>query len=114
MKILALETSLPEVSPAAFTPDRLRREAARVWELQQAGVLREIHFRADRREAVLELECADLAEAQAALATLPLVCEGLIGFEVIPLVPYPGLARLFGTNRPTIDAADRDGDDAGG
>ena len=30
------------------------------------------------------------------LALLPLVKAGLIAFEVIPLKPYPGLARLFG------------------
>jgi hypothetical protein len=30
------------------------------------------------------------------LETLPLVREGLIAFEVIPLKPYPGLWRLFG------------------
>ena len=29
------------------------------------------------------------------LETLPLVQAGLIRFEVIPLVPYPGFGRLF-------------------
>jgi hypothetical protein len=29
------------------------------------------------------------------LGTLSLVQAGLIAFEVIPLKPYPGLARLF-------------------
>ena len=96
MKILALEKDVPGVAPAAFTPARLKQEAARVWELQQSGVLRETYFRADRHEAVLVLECADAAEAARTLATLPLVASGLIAFEVIPLVPYPGLARLFG------------------
>jgi muconolactone delta-isomerase len=95
MKILALEKEIPGVAPAAFTPGLLKQEAARVWELQQAGLLRETWFRQDRHEAVLILECADAAEAQRTLATLPLVSAGLIAFEVIPLVPYPGLARLF-------------------
>ncbi len=95
MKILALEKEISGVADAAFTPALLKREAARAWALQQSGVLRETHFRADRQEAVLILECADAAEAQRTLATLPLVEAGLIAFEVIPLVPYPGLARLF-------------------
>lgn len=95
MKILALENEIPGVAPAAFTPELLKAEAARVWELQESGVLREIHFRQDRSAAVLILECADAAEAQRTLATLPLVSAGLIAFEVIPLKPYPGLARLF-------------------
>jgi hypothetical protein len=94
MKILALEKEVPKVAAAAFQP-HLQAEAARVWELQQAGVLREIYFRQDRSDAVLILECADVAEAQRVLGTLPLVQAGLIAFEVIPLKPYPGLARLF-------------------
>ena len=94
MKILAMEKEVPGVVAAAFHP-HLQAEAARVWELQQAGVLREIYFRQDRSDAVLILECADAAEAQRVLGTLPLVRAGLIAFEVIPLKPYPGLARLF-------------------
>jgi len=95
MKILALEKEVPGTVAAAFAP-HLQAEAARVWELQQSGTLREIYFRGDRSEAVLMLECADVAEAQRVLATLPLVRARLITFEVIPLKPYPGLARLFG------------------
>ncbi|HUJ44845.1 MAG TPA: hypothetical protein VLW52_14695 [Opitutaceae bacterium] len=98
MKILALEKEVPGIAAAAFKP-HLQAEAARVWELQQSSVLREIHFRQDRQEAVLILECADAEEARRVLATLPLVRAGLIGFEVIPLVPYPGLARLFASAR---------------
>jgi hypothetical protein len=44
---------------------------------------------------VLILECADIEEAREVLNTLPLVKEGLITFDVIPLVPYPGFSRLF-------------------
>jgi hypothetical protein len=59
--------------------------------------LRELYFRADRASAVmvLVLECASAAEAADALATLPLAQHGLIRFELIPLAPYPGFARLF-------------------
>ena len=95
MKILALEKAVPGVAASAFTPQVLKQEAMRVVELQRAGVLREIYFRHDRSDAVLILECADVAEAQRILATLPLVREKLITFEIIPLKPYPGLARLF-------------------
>ncbi len=95
MKILALEHESLEASPGAFGP-YLRHEAARLWELQQAGTVRELYFRADRTEAVLVLECADDAEARRVLDTLPLVAAGLIEFETIPLRPYPGFARLFG------------------
>jgi hypothetical protein len=42
------------------------------------------------------LECESADEARRALSELPLVCAGLIDFQVIPLVAYPGFARLFG------------------
>jgi muconolactone delta-isomerase len=95
MKILAIEHDPPEVTDDQFTPDLLQAEAQRAWELQQAGVIRELYFRADRSEAVLILECANVDEARSVLGTLPLVREKLIGFELIPLIAYPGFARLF-------------------
>jgi muconolactone delta-isomerase len=94
MKILAIETQVPGVADAQCTPF-LEDEAARVWELHQRGVVREMYFRGDRSSAVLVLESADAEEARVALATLPLVKHRLVSFEVIPLRPYPGFARLF-------------------
>jgi muconolactone delta-isomerase len=73
----------------------LKAESARIWELYQSGLIRELYFRADRSEAVLVLECNDLQQVHEALETLPLVREELITFEIIPLIPYPGFARLF-------------------
>ena len=94
MKILALEKEMQNTSPEQFTP-HLKAEAARVWELYKGGHIREIYFRGDRSEAVLILECVDVEEAEQLLDSLPLVQAGLIEFEVIPLVPYPGFERLF-------------------
>ncbi len=94
MKILAIEHDLPAVTSEDFQR-HAKAEAARAWALHQEGVIRELYFRADRPEAVLVLECPDLAAAQDALNTLPLVQHGLIAFELIPLTAYPGFARLF-------------------
>ena len=94
MKILAIEQEVPAAKAADFAP-LLEAEAARAWELHQAGIIRELYFRADRPEAVLILECDDVAEAGTILQTLPLVAAGLIRFDVIPLRAYPGFARLF-------------------
>ena len=96
MRILALEKIVPEVLDGAFTAELLKAEAARAWELHQSGVIRELYFRSDRHAAVLVLECQSVMSAEAVLATLPLVKEKLIDFEIIPLMPYPGFARLFG------------------
>jgi len=94
MKILAMEVEVEGVSPEQFAP-HLKAEARRAWELYQSGTIRDLYFRGDRSEAVLILECVNTDEAQQTLESLPLVQAGLIRFEVIPLVPYPGFERLF-------------------
>jgi hypothetical protein len=94
MKILAIEEPNPTAADDDFAP-HLAAEAKRAWELHQSGVIRELYFRADREEAVLVLECENVEEAHKALSTLPLVAEGLIRFDLIPLRAYPGFARLF-------------------
>lgn len=95
VKILALEHELSGATSEAF--QRLAKDEARqVWELYQAGSIRELYFRADESSAVLVLECASLDEASKILGDLPFVREGLISFELIALRAYPGFARLFG------------------
>jgi hypothetical protein len=103
MKILAIEKDLPGVSAQAFTPAIKKAEAARVWELYQAGVFRELYFRQDIPVAVLVLECTDLTEAHTVLETLPLVHQGLIAFDLLPLAPYPGFSRLFEENALAVE-----------
>ncbi len=94
MKILALEKELKPL-PEAERGGILQREARAVWRLQQESLLREIYFHQSAHTAVIILECEDLAEAEAALARLPLVREGYSEFTLSPLVPYPGFGRLF-------------------
>ncbi len=95
MKVLALEKDVPGVTEAQLTDELLAEEAAKAWDLYEAGVLRELYFHAEKHEAVLMLECANVQEARSRLSELPLVRAGLIDFEIIPLAPYPGFARLF-------------------
>ena len=94
MKFLALEKETPEGKGDRFQPF-LKAEARRAWELYQAGIFREMYFDQANHNAVIIMECDDAAAARAFLATLPLVQEGLIVFEVIALEPYSGFGRLF-------------------
>lgn len=94
MKILAIERENEGFSAEDFAP-YLHDEARQAWQLYLDGVIREMYFVRDRHIAILILECQDEKEAQQKLATLPLVQAGLIRFEVMPLVPYDGFARLF-------------------
>jgi hypothetical protein len=94
VKIIAFEREMPGINGEQFMP-YLEAEAAKVWELYQSGLARELYFRQDRSTVVLVLECAGIEEARAALNELPLVRAGLIDFDLFPLRPYPGFARLF-------------------
>ncbi len=94
MKFLAIEHEVPGALPGEFAP-HLEDEAMQLWKLYQSDRVREFYFRGDRSEAILTLECTDLDQAQGLLDRLPLVKAGLIHFELIPLIPYPGFARLF-------------------
>jgi len=94
MKVLALGRDTAPADDPRFAEIR-PAEARRAWELQQADVIREIYFRADRPNGVLVLEVPDLAAAREVIDSLPLVAAGLIDFDLVPLKPYPGFARLF-------------------
>lgn len=94
MQILALERDVQSIDPRKHART-LREEAACVWALKKQSVIREIWFTVRDRRAVLLLECASEAEAQEHLAGLPLVREGLITFDVLPLRSYDGFDRLI-------------------
>ncbi len=93
MKILAIEREAGNGKQNSAS--LLNAEAKQIWNLQASGVIREIYFRSDRREAVLMLECPGVEEAKIVLSTLPLVKAGSISFEIIPLSAYTGFTRLF-------------------
>ena len=101
MKVLALGLATAPADDPRFAELR-PAEARRAWELYQADVLREIYFRADRPNGVLVFEVPDVAAARAAVDSLPLVAAGLIDFDLVPLKPYPGFARLFAEAAPGV------------
>jgi len=101
MKVLALGRDAAPADDPRFAEVR-PAEARRAWELYQQDVLREIYFRADRPNGVLVLEVPDLAAAREVIDSLPLVAAGLIDFDLIPLKPYPGFARLFRDEAPGV------------
>lgn len=96
MRILAIERAVEGVTDDRFTPEIMAAEAFQAYRLHQRGVIRELYFHNEQDSAVLVLETPTVAEADAALASLPMVGAGLIEFDVIPLRAYPGFERLFG------------------
>lgn len=94
MKILAIEQELKGESVVGMQ-ELLKAEADKVWQLYERGIIREAYFHAEHHVAVFMLECSGVQEARQELQTLPLVQAGMIEFDILPLVPYDGWARLF-------------------
>jgi hypothetical protein len=69
-------------------------ERERVRELYRDGVVRSIWTRKDAAGAVMLLECADEAEARAAVNSLPLGQRGMLEVQILPLGPYPAFFPL--------------------
>lgn len=97
MRIIAIEIEKPGFNKRDFVP-HLRDEAKEGWKLYKEGFIREMYMREGKPEAVLILEAKDVDEAKEKLSELPLVKNGLITFELIPLRPYYGFERLFGND----------------
>lgn len=80
----------------AFTEDQfaelLGPEADRVRALYAQGTIRAAYSRGDVTGAVLILECGNLEEAEAAVATLPLAAKGMLETQIIPVRGYRGFS----------------------
>ena len=96
MKILTIEFEREPVAWKEIDPALLKAEARHIFDLQQAGLIRQIHFTADTKRAVIEWEADTLDEVKTEINSFPLVQAGLIDFEYFPLAPYTGFNRLFG------------------
>ena len=78
-------------NPAAFTPELMAAETARVRQLYAAGVLRQIWRRGDLAGAVILWEATTMADVEAAIESLPIRQAGLLEVAaLVPLEPYPG------------------------
>jgi hypothetical protein len=95
MKILVLPKPVEGASREAML-QHADDEIRAVWELYAQGICREFYVRAaEPGRVVLMLESASVEDAQQALAALPFARLHLIDFDLIPLAPFVGLARLF-------------------
>jgi hypothetical protein len=95
MKILVMPKPIEGVAREELL-QHAGSEIQAVWELYAQGICREFYTRANEPgRVVLMFECASVEAAKEALATLPFAQLHLIDFDVIPLAPFTGLARLF-------------------
>ncbi len=94
MQILAIDKMKEGVNNEILTP-HLPQELAATINLYLEEKIRTFYFRKDRPGVVFILECESIEEARKTLDQLPLVQEGLLDFEYIPLGPLEPLKMLF-------------------
>ena len=94
MQILAVDKISEGVTPAILEP-HLPQELAATINLYLQEKIRTFYFRKDRPGVVFIMECHSVQEAKEILATLPMVQEKLLDFDLIPIGPLMPLGRLF-------------------
>ena len=76
---------------AAFTPELIAQEGARIKELYASGILRQIWARADTPGAAILWEATAEADVRAACDSLPIFKAGMLEIvALVPLKPYAG------------------------
>lgn len=70
-------------------------EAAQVWEFYASEQIRQMYYIADMSGAVMLWEGESLESVTQQVQKLPMVKEGILACEILPLKPYTGYASLF-------------------
>ncbi len=92
MPFLAIEKELKNI-PEFQRDSILKEEAKTVLSLCSEGTIKEIYFN-EHHLAVIFFDVAVIDQVNIAIASLPLVQEGFITFDVMELKPYTGFSRL--------------------
>jgi muconolactone delta-isomerase len=80
--------------------DLLEKEATLIWNIYKSGILRNIWFTENTKEAILLFECEQEADVEKIMNSLPLVINRLITYSITGLIAYTGIERLFnGTSK---------------
>ena len=73
----------------------LKDEVEKTWQLQMAGIIKDIYYVSDKSGVVFTIEAKDTADANNILSVLPLMKQNLIHFDYVGLIPYNGYDILF-------------------
>ena len=68
-------------------------EAKKVLQFMAEDFFREVYSRADGKGAVMIVEAPGVETVEERLKELPFVQNGLLDFEIYPLVPYRGIVE---------------------
>jgi hypothetical protein len=70
-------------------------EAAQAWEFYASEQIRQMYYVADMSGAVMLWEGESVESVTQEVQKLPMVKEGILACEVLPLKSYTGFASLF-------------------
>jgi len=88
MVVLAVSHNTGDPTP------HLQAEAARMAELQQAGLVELVLLKADWSGAVLLLQTSDLRAARETVDSLPLVINGITTFELTEVITPDSVSNI--------------------
>lgn len=93
MKVFAIASAQPTLTPEKLE-QHMPREVPATLEHYLDGTVEQFWFR-EKAGPIFLMNVESLAEAQAALDTLPLVANGLMKYELLPVGPLVPLKRLI-------------------
>ncbi|MET3650283.1 superoxide dismutase [Phyllobacterium ifriqiyense] len=94
MQILAIMTGADGRTEPDFLPYQMEEERT-VWRHWKGGLLRQMWFRTDRLGAIFILEAESLEAVERILPEFPMIRDGLLVADLIPLRNFDGLEALF-------------------
>lgn len=70
-------------------------EAAQAWEFYASEQIRQMYYIADMSGAIMIWEGESVESVTQEVQKLPMVKEGILACEILPLKPYTGYESLF-------------------
>jgi hypothetical protein len=100
MKVLAVGRPRVGIDLRREIAPHVRKELTALWQLYASGTVREM-YSPGGPGSILLLEVDTTDAARETLASLPLVANGIIDFELIELHPFGALDSLFSQGEDT-------------
>jgi hypothetical protein len=94
MQVLVIARVKPEIPVEQVLPF-VSAEAAQAWEFYASEQIRQMYYIADMSGAVMLWEGESVESVTQEVQKLPMVKEGILACEILPLKPYSGYASLF-------------------
>jgi hypothetical protein len=94
MQVLVIARIKPGIPVEQVLPF-VSAEAAQAWEFYTSEQVRQMHYIADMSGAVMLWESESVESVTQEVQKLPMVKEGILACEILPLKPYSGYASLF-------------------